>query len=144
METRSAKRTLRCRSTHLFAKVSGFSVCEHELKKLVLTLGQKLLPSPPAMRVAYLEAPHKGRICLSLGPFCSVAMPGGFPGGTPGRAMFAPVRSTMFAFSEQANLHFRLAERGFLGSFFAAWQRMNTHNRYSARAQLCARHSEKS
>jgi len=30
----------------------------------------------------------------------------------PKAAMFAPVRSTMFAFSEQANLHFRLAERG--------------------------------
>jgi hypothetical protein len=30
----------------------------------------------------------------------------------PKAAMFAFVRSTMFAFSEQANLHFRLAESG--------------------------------
>ena len=58
-------------------------------------------------------------------------------GGSLWRAMFALVRSTMFAFSEQANLRFRLAERGFLGSFFAAWQRMNIKSRYrSARDEI--------
>ena len=62
--------------------------------------------------------------------------------GTSWRAMFAPVRSTMFAFSEQANLRFRLAEICFLGSFFAARQRMNIKTAQRTRNAVCASKGE--
>ena len=71
---------------------------------------------------------------ISLDMPCSAAMPREFQEGTSWRAMFAPVRSTMFAFSEQANLRFRLAEICFLGSFFAARQRMNANTGTDQRA----------
>ena len=43
-----------------------------------------------------------------------------FQEGMSGLAMFAPARSAMFAFSEQANLRFRLAEICFLLSFLCS------------------------
>ena len=72
--------------------------------------------------------------CLSRFYFCSAAMPGKPPRVRPGAQRLRP-RLRDVRDREQANLRFRHAEICFLGSFFAAWQRMNI-DANSERAQL--------